>query len=165
MNVPLVWGHNSETKAKNMWFSTMTTSIQRYVIFMCMKLLLQETAWQMKKERLAYKLVDKKLILTHKILIPWLEIFRGFLLSNRIHFFFNFKCIAGVIRCLLYTSPPTCITSCLSSSRTLWGRPSKMQARRQSHTNQSKVNNHSSFHSFLSHMSFSERMFNRPDFP
>ena len=36
----------------------MTYSIQRYVIFMCIKLLLQETAWQMKKERLAHKLVD-----------------------------------------------------------------------------------------------------------
>ena len=41
-----------------MWFLTMTYSIQWYVIFMCMKLLLQETEIQMKKERLAHKLVD-----------------------------------------------------------------------------------------------------------
>ena len=42
-----------------MWSSTMTYSFLQYVIFMRMKLLLKETAGQMKKERLPYKLVDK----------------------------------------------------------------------------------------------------------
>ena len=78
-----------------MLFSTMTCTIQRYVIFMWMKLLLQETAWLMKKERLPYNILDLFYKPTWSMLVKlWNNTCTTFhcYLSMSLHFTWYGKC-------------------------------------------------------------------------